>query len=84
MNYRDSYLVSLRTAIEADTAAQGVFAKRLGLRLWNDHASALARMVELGAILESGIADHEQDTFRRVKWTPLLGPGAKLETGRSA
>jgi hypothetical protein len=55
----------LRAAIEADTVARGVFAKRLGLRLWDDRLSAPVRLVELGAMLENGIADHEQDSFRR-------------------
>ena len=61
----------LRTAIEADTAAQGVFAKRLGLRLWNDRASALARLVELGAILspESPITNK----IHSVESTGMLG-----------
>lgn len=54
----------LRDSIDADAAARDVFSKRLGLRLWNDRASAPARLAELGRVLQAGIADHEQDNLR--------------------
>lgn len=62
----------IREAIDLSNPTRDVFTSRLGLRLWNEKGSALARLETLGAILEGGIAEHEQDSFRseyRQAWT---------------
>lgn len=62
----------IRDAIDHSAPTRDVFTSRLGLRLWNEKGSALARLDTLGVILEGGIAEHEQDSFRseyRQAWT---------------
>ena len=38
---------------------------------------------EAAAAAESLLLDDWFDAIEEVKWTPILGPGAKLEDGRS-
>lgn len=54
----------IRDAIDANAATRNVFAGRLGLQVWNERGSAVARLVELGDVLGRGIAEHEHDSFR--------------------
>jgi hypothetical protein len=46
----------IRDAIDANAGTREVFSERLGLRLWNERRSAVARLTELGNVLERRIA----------------------------
>jgi hypothetical protein len=76
----------IRESIDASAASREAFSTRLGLRLWNERESALARLQELGAVLERGIAEHEYDSFRsecRQAWSDwnALDPSSPLPEG---
>lgn len=76
----------IRDAIDGSAAVRDTLAKRLGLRLWNERASALARLDELGRTITRGIAEHEHVAFRseyRQAWTDWheLDPSPPLAAG---
>lgn len=57
---------SARELIDGSEPLRKVMVERLGLRMWTDAASAGARVVELGEMLEAGVPEPDHDSFRKA------------------
>jgi hypothetical protein len=57
---------SIRDIFDGSQSAREFASRNLGLRLWSDPTSAISRFEDLGTALEGGIAESDQDTFRKV------------------
>jgi len=65
---------SVRDLIDSAPDFRKVMTEKLGLRLWNEPATARDRIIALGEILQAGINEVDHDTFRkeyREAWKDL-------------
>ncbi len=67
---------SVRDLLDVSAQARDFFSKRLGMRVWLDPWTAVARLEQLGdMLLTSGVPETEQDSFRKahrdawIDWT---------------
>lgn len=70
---------SVRELLESHKATQDLLTGRLGLRLWNDPASAVDRLSTLGALMAAGGAPNRSMTrsARPIAKPGSIGPGAR-------
>ncbi|MET2830887.1 ATP-binding protein [Mesorhizobium shangrilense] len=58
---------SIRDLLDASAQTRDFFSKRLGMRVWLETSTAIARLEHLGEMLQAGtVPESEQDSFRKA------------------